>query len=590
MAESPGNDTTTFRKVAAGLLLLFGVELWLTLGAGWYGRTWHLIGVVVIVALAAVPPVGRSISRGLDTIRHPSPRARRWIAVAMAAIAIAIFYQTAVLQGRSFLPHVADELSYLVQMRQMAQGRLWREPHPLGPFFESFYLLNGPKYASMYFPGTALMFLPTVPLGLKTWVLPLLASGAVVGLVYRVVAEVVDSVAGLLSGLGMVSLLLFRWLSLRVLSTVPALLLGFALVWAWLHWRRTKGAGWAAAMGALAGWLAITRPLDAVCFALPVAVMVALDLRGAGRRRWAATIACGVLAACPLLAMQAVANKGITGEWFTTPYRVYHDRDVPGSAFGFRAFDAGARPQSILPQKHKYFDDFLRPSIERHRPGLLWQDWTKSRLPLIVSYAVPHRLLLALVPVGLLGLAKPRRWVVFGVLPLFVVLISYFAIFISTYSMIVAPAVVFVIALVPDVLGNSFKSRAIPTAAVAVIAFLELVSLPWFDKLQIAELISDSPEIETLERKLSQLPAPAVVLFKYSPDRIDYEPVYKATVAWPDDAAVIRAHDLGERNPQIFAYYAARDGRRAFYRVDEGKPEADPEYLGTAAELAAHPK
>jgi hypothetical protein len=35
---------------------------------------------------------------------------------------------------------------------------------------------------------------------------------------------------------------------------------------------------------------------------------------------------------------------------------------------------------------------------------------------------------------------------------------------------------------------------------------------------------------------------------------------------WPDDAPIIRAHDLGERNAELFRYYAARkpQGNRMF--------------------------
>ena len=55
--------------------------------------------------------------------------------------------------------------------------------------------------------------------------------------------------------------------------------------------------------------------------------------------------------------------------------------------------------------------------------------------------------------------------------------------------------------------------------------------------------------------------------------------------AWPDDATVIHAHDLGPRNIEIYRYYAARQPERAFYLYDRGNDTIT--YLGTARELAA---
>ena len=87
--------------------------------------------------------------------------------------------------------------------------------------------------------------------------------------------------------------------------------------------------------------------------------------------------------------------------------------------------------------------------------------------------------------------------------------------------------------------------------------------------------------------------APAVILFRYHPElpqngdnSCKVEPVYNTETAWPDDAPIIRAHDLGNRNIEIFRYYAARQPQRTFYLFDRGNL-ADPLHrLGTAGELA----
>jgi hypothetical protein len=84
---------------------------------------------------------------------------------------------------------------------------------------------------------------------------------------------------------------------------------------------------------------------------------------------------------------------------------------------------------------------------------------------------------------------------------------------------------------------------------------------------------------------------PAVVLFTYRPGGNYFEePVYNTDVIWPDDAPIIRAHDLGPRNREIFAYYARTQPDRTFYRFDLALAHQGKEpltRLGTARELAA---
>ena len=97
----------------------------------------------------------------------------------------------------------------------LARGRLWMPAHPLADFFESFHILVRPVYASIYFPGTAMLHVPGVWLGLPTWVTPVVIAGAVVGMTYRVVSELLDGVAGLLA-----AMILLANSSFRVFSTV----------------------------------------------------------------------------------------------------------------------------------------------------------------------------------------------------------------------------------------------------------------------------------------------------------------------------------------------------------------------------------
>ena len=97
------------------------------------------------------------------------------------------------------------------------------------------------------------------------------------------------------------------------------------------------------------------------------------------------------------------------------------------------------------------------------------------------------------------------------------------------------------------------------------------------------------PYLKVVSQVMRQnLEEPAVVLFAYQPGgNFREEPVYNTDVAWPDDATIIRAHDLGKvRNQAIFDYYARTQPERTFYSFDRSRPPEEMlKRLGTAREL-----
>ena len=247
--ETP-DDRSAGRRSGPGILawglLLIGILLWVfCLHAAWgTALQWELTAVVVIVG--SVPWLRRQIALWLDRIRDPSPAQRFRTAIAVSISASVLFLALAYVQDWDFILRYQDEHSYAIQVQMIARGHLWMPaiPRDVADFFTSFAIFTTPAYGSMYFPGTALMYAPTVWLHLPFWVLPVIAAGACVGLTYRLIAEIIDGVAALLAALMMTSLPAFRSLSLMLLSQTPMLLLGLLLVWAWLRWRtRTSGVG-----------------------------------------------------------------------------------------------------------------------------------------------------------------------------------------------------------------------------------------------------------------------------------------------------------------------------------------------------------
>ena len=198
---------------------------------------------------------------------------------------VAIVGRLALLPINSFpAPQVHDEFSYLIQMRMLATGHLWMPAIPLPDFFETFYVFVSPVYASMYFPGAAMMYVPALLLHLPYYVAPLAASGVCAALLYLIFTDILDGASGLLAVLILLSMGMFRMMSIMLMAQTPTLLLGLAMTWAVLQWRRGNKARWLVVLGLAAGWAAITRPADALCFAIVLAVVMAMDLHARPRQ------------------------------------------------------------------------------------------------------------------------------------------------------------------------------------------------------------------------------------------------------------------------------------------------------------------
>jgi hypothetical protein len=243
---------------------------------------------------------------------------------------------------------------------------------------------------------------------------------------------------------------------------------------------------------------------------------------------------------------------------------------------------------SQLPQKQKYYDDFAVPAIQRHQPRNAIHNWLKGDLARSIADGMPHRLMYVMLPVGLLGLTTRPRWLVFALLPAYVIAYSFYTWNLPHYAVIAAPAVILWVLLGAHVVETTWPRWR---AALATFLTLSIVALSLRETAEFNRLVLDEPfdpvGLTRVRDAIDKLPRkPAVVLFRYDPKIPgDEEPVYNMETAWPDDATVIRAHDLGERNVEIFRYYAARQPERMFYRYDRGT-DGPPLPLGTARELA----
>lgn len=602
--SAPPNSTTITLSC-----LLAGIGAWIFLE--WaappaMGFSWQR-GVLVLcfTLFAAIPHVNRPLMVALDRARNPSLKTIRITSLLIALGSAAYFVLTAFLQHRDLFAKTNDDCSYLIQIQMLARGRLWMPAHPLGDFFQSLYVLTKPVYCSIYFPGAALMYVPTIWLNFPHWLLPALISGAAVAMTYRVVTELIDHVAGLLAAIVMISLSWMRILTVLFYSQMPMLLLALIMVWACLKWRRNRHWAWAAIIGAAGGWGLITRPADAVCFLIPVAIAM---IFAAGRRSrselWRVLIPL-TLCAAPFIALQLAFNVGVTGRWFDSPYTLYLRQEVPGGGFGFHQLDPAAAPLSSLPQFHADYE-LSKTYFAVHQPNNFWKPWISITrladfpdrppyLAMIADTTLPMRWMIVLLPPAALGLSVGRRWILVGVVPLFLLVYAINPFFLEHYAIVLIPVVLLAVNLgiraIADIWpGNSKAVESILTLAIIASSFTGL----WEINRAIVEpkrAISDEPFSSLVLRETHELFGERdVILFRQSDKNPKIEPVYNTSDAWPDDAEVIRAHDLGPRNGEIVQYYAQHQPDRVFrlclWTNDGGKQTMHLIPIGTAAKLA----
>jgi hypothetical protein len=560
---------------------------------GLYESGLACVAVAFLACLA--PPIHRLVNNSIRRCDAAlNGRRGRAAILVMIAVAGAMLLQ-AWWRRDTLFTKLNDEHSYMIGARMLARGRLWMPPYPAGvaDFFDALSMISDRAYASMYFPGTALIYTPGVWLGLPFWITSILVASVTAGFLYLVIEALFGPSRALLAVLMMASLPLFREAALMLMSSIPTMAAVLIMLWAWLKFRRAAAARWAMCIGAAAGFAAITRPLDALCLAAPVGVAIVLQLRSRPRAL-ARSIGIVVLGAAPFLALQVVQNVGVTGSWREFPEAYYNRENLPASPLGFPALEAAKIPVLTCPPKRQWLDTWVLPIFQRHTISNAMRGWYVGRLRQCLESALPNPWLATLIFPAILLLRRNGLAVIFAGLALF--LLAY-AIYLFSDERFMLPAATALICLV--LMGWQALAEARPNSSClnAMIA-LSLVAVSvslWPPLTPIAPLPAGfAVDQRPANALLAQIHSPAVVMFRFDPavESFHDDPVYNDGVAWPDDALVVRARDLGwEKDRQLFDYYARIQPERVFYIYDpdaraRGENPLSPP-LGTAAKLAA---
>jgi hypothetical protein len=362
-----------------------------------YLPVWQATGVVVAALLAGkLAAVWRTATPGWFDRAATALHSRRapWV-IGLLSAAI-IWYAWGYLRPT---PVIHDEASYLLQAKTFAAGR-WSNPAPpIAEFFEQFHVLVSPTFASKYPPGTALLMVPGVWLGFPALVLVLL-SGATGALLFMLARRVANAWIALLAWGMWIATPATLWWAAGYFSEVVSAALWMLGWWALLQWRDTGKGHWLVLFAVGVAWMAISRPLTAVAYALPLGgVVLWLAFR---RRQWRQLVVATV-AGSALLAVLPLSSRAILGTWRAMPWSVYSQQYLPSDRFGF-----GVVPEpparELPPDMRAFHDEFMR-LYEAHVPANL-PSTASQRLVYITAgrFTSPRAVLLPLMLIGVLSL------------------------------------------------------------------------------------------------------------------------------------------------------------------------------------------
>lgn len=290
----------------------------------------------VVLAAAGLPDeyaarIDAWLARSLAP-RDGPPRLDRfaWTLAAFVSVVSAILCLT----SYQAIPHIPDEIAYLIQARYLAAGLPWMTPPPVPAAFDTFLLeVSGNRWYGVFPPGWPLVLAIGVRIGVPFLVNPVL-GGLCVLLAYLLVQELSDRgtarMSALLLAVSPWHLLMSMSFMSHVLSLTLALVTALGTARAW----RTGAWPPAFVAGLSLGVLGMSRPLEGVAVGLlaGVPVLVAAVRRG----RVGALLAAGI--GTSITGFLGLAyNAVITGSPWVFPAERLFDREFgPGKySIGF---------------------------------------------------------------------------------------------------------------------------------------------------------------------------------------------------------------------------------------------------------------
>jgi hypothetical protein len=423
-------------------------------------------------------------------------------------------------------PAVADDFSYVLLGDTLKHFRLSNPPHPMSRFFETFFVLQGPTYGSIYPLGQGLV----LALFGHPWAGVAISIGLFCSLCYWMLRAWTTPRWALLGG--MLAVIQFgplnQWMNSYWGGAVFAI--AGCLVFGALGRRNAPivGAGLALAI--------LTRPFESILLALCAAALAPKRAR---------FFAIAGLALVPALALTLLHNKAVTNHWATLPYQLSRDQyGVPASF----TFQPNPIPQRELTREQR-LDYEIQSATHDSEPSFL-KRWL-FRLRFYRFYF--------LAPLYLaIPFAFRRNLWIFASFAIFSVGTAFYPYFYAHY--IAALACVFVLVAIKGL--EQIKSPWIVYACFAQFAIwygAHLIGDPNMWRFETWDAINygDPDGRIAVHHQLAAASGKQLVFVRYDSRHTFKEWVYNE--ADIDRSRVVWARDLGaDENAKLIHYYPDR--------------------------------
>lgn len=447
------------------------------------------------------------------------------------------------------VPVIQDEASYVLQAEIFASGR-WTVPAPPIPeFFEQPHVQVVPAVASKYPPGHALLLTLGALVGLPALV-PVLLTGITAALLFALAARVANPWVALVAW----PTWLFAPIVLRFqptyMSEVTTTALVLASWWALLSWRETPRLRWLLTLALCVGWGAITRPLTMLVVAIPIGVVVVMDV--ARDRRWR-DLGLAVATGVAVLAILPLWSARTTGSWRVTPIEKYRLDYLPFDKIGFTPDStAPRRRDAMTPVLTATYDYFLAARKEQTLEALPLTAGRRAFALLLELFADARLPLLIFAGLGLLHSTPPLRFAAASALLLFLAYLPYAHWPVWTiYYLEAAPVLSGLTAV--GVWAAARRLAAARDAALACTAAGAITLAGVFAVVEWRTAHLESPTVRTIREvsaAVPRLPAPGILFVRYSP-RLEHNPALVRNSAHLEREAIWIVHDLGPRNDEL---------------------------------------
>jgi len=453
-------------------------------------------------------------------------------------------------------PNVSDDFSYILIADTLRHFRLANPAHSLHQFFETYFVLQQPAYASIFPLGQGLILAIGWTIFGHPWAGVALSIGALCALCYWMLRAWTTPGWALVGGLLAVVEFgpLSQWMNSYWGGAVAAS--AGCLVFGAMPRLNSGGrARYAALLGLGIGIHWLCRPYETIFLVLSVIVFLLPKWRSMARpAAWA------VAAALPVIGISPLQNKAITGSWTTLPYQLSQYQYGVPTTFTFQAVPV---PHSPLTREQQL--DYEQQSQVHEIAGNYWLRWV-SRLRFYRFFFLAP--LYLAIPLFLSRLRDLRfAWALLTIL-LFSLGTNFYPYFYTHY--IAALTCLF---LLIGVAGLERLSGWNEQAA-GILLFLCAAHFIFWYGLHASrneDLYAAMTPFETWDainhgdpqgriatrRQLEAVPGRQLVFVRYWPQHQFQEWVHNA--ADIDGASIVWARDLGpEENQKLLRYYPDR--------------------------------